>query len=288
MRFAIDCGHGQDNTKTGVFDPGACGSGLREHDLTLELGKKVEVALVTLGHEVLLLDSGRYWARDNIAEKWGANYYLSLHFDGSTNQGASGTSVYVNRGSARVHKEAAKRLGSAVAQTQNISWRGVFEKNFGTLGGLHPDMLLEVCFITNPKDILGYQDRSGSVCDVIVSFLLDWAGEPDKEVSMILQKGNKGDAVEHIQKMLLECGFTLPKYGADGDFGDETEATVKSFQKSHFLVVDGIVGRLTMASLRADYDEAIAPTTPDTSESDALRATVVKLQDKLDRIKAII
>lgn len=60
-----------------------------------------------------------------------------------------------------------------------------------------------------------------------------------------LRKGAKGDEVVLLQKLLLKSGEKLPKYGADGDFGTETLKAVKSFQKKHGLVVDGIVGPKT-------------------------------------------
>lgn len=64
-----------------------------------------------------------------------------------------------------------------------------------------------------------------------------------------LRKGNEGDGVVMLQKLLIEHGEKLPKYGADGDFGGETLRAVKSFQKKHGLVVDGIVGPKTWAEL---------------------------------------
>ena len=57
-----------------------------------------------------------------------------------------------------------------------------------------------------------------------------------------LRKGNKGSYVSLLQTLLLNRGYKLPKYGADGDFGNETFAAVKQFQQDWGLKVDGIVG----------------------------------------------
>lgn len=67
----------------------------------------------------------------------------------------------------------------------------------------------------------------------------------------IIQKGDKGEEVKKIQKLLLERGYKLPKYGADGDFGSETEAAVKAFQKDWGLKQDGIVGEETLKMLES-------------------------------------
>ena len=75
--------------------------------------------------------------------------------------------------------------------------------------------------------------------------------EPEKaETGMkTLRKGDKGADVKDLQKKLLALGYTLPKYGADGDFGKETEAAVKAFQQDNGLQADGVVGQKTWEAL---------------------------------------
>lgn len=67
-----------------------------------------------------------------------------------------------------------------------------------------------------------------------------------------LRQGNKGNDVEELQKLLMKHGYSLPRYGADGDFGNETLVAVKAFQSDKGLEVDGVVGAITWAALRAD------------------------------------
>ena len=64
-----------------------------------------------------------------------------------------------------------------------------------------------------------------------------------------LRKGDKGNSVVRMQELLMKAGEALPKYGADGDFGNETLNAVKHFQTTHGLKADGIVGKLTWAEL---------------------------------------
>lgn len=59
---------------------------------------------------------------------------------------------------------------------------------------------------------------------------------------------DRGDEVKDLQKRLAQVG--LDPGPADGVFGPKTEKAVKEFQKKHSLVVDGIAGPVTMASLR--------------------------------------
>lgn len=73
-----------------------------------------------------------------------------------------------------------------------------------------------------------------------------------------LRNGSRGDAVRELQEKLLSFGFSLPKYGADGKFGDETDSAVRLFQSLHGLYVDGVVGEKTWAAL--DGEKAEEPT----------------------------
>ena len=47
----------------------------------------------------------------------------------------------------------------------------------------------------------------------------------------MLKKGNRGKEVRELQEKLLSLGYELPRYGADGDFGKETESAVDQFKQ---------------------------------------------------------
>lgn len=70
--------------------------------------------------------------------------------------------------------------------------------------------------------------------------------------------GDKGPQVQAIQKMLLDKGYSVGRQGADGIFGEKTQAAVKRYQADQNkavsngkprLLVDGIVGYKTIAEL---------------------------------------
>ena len=74
--------------------------------------------------------------------------------------------------------------------------------------------------------------------------------EPEPVTHKTLRLGAKGPEVKEMQEKLMKAGEALPKYGADGDFGRETLAAVRSFQRKHPpLAVDGICGPKTWAEL---------------------------------------
>lgn len=73
----------------------------------------------------------------------------------------------------------------------------------------------------------------------------DTTDDPDP-ATVYVRKGDKGDAVLMLQWALFWEGEDLLR---DGDYGDETDYAVKSFQKKHSLEVDGIVGPITWRTL---------------------------------------
>ena len=57
----------------------------------------------------------------------------------------------------------------------------------------------------------------------------------------ILRNGMEGEDVKALQTNLIRLGYSCGKWGADGDFGSETETAVKKFQSDKGLPVNGIV-----------------------------------------------
>src|SRR5574340_768330 len=64
-----------------------------------------------------------------------------------------------------------------------------------------------------------------------------------------ITQGDRGPAVEDVQKRLLVLGFDLGSTGVDGVFWGVTLAAVRAFQQERGLSEDGIVGDETWAAL---------------------------------------
>ena len=65
----------------------------------------------------------------------------------------------------------------------------------------------------------------------------------------MLQSGDVGERVRAAQLLLIGRGYTCGGYGADGEFGAGTKASVINYQRDHDLEVDGIIGNQTWSSL---------------------------------------
>ena len=114
-----------------------------------------------------------------------------------------------------------------------------------------------------------------------------WDGEESAAPFAVLKNGSTGEAIKTLQENLLRLGYALPKYGADGKFGTETEKAIEAFQKAHGLTVDGKYGEATHEALMAALSEVPsneqpAPT-PDTptppADSTATTGRVIIVSD---------
>ena len=80
--------------------------------------------------------------------------------------------------------------------------------------------------------------------------------DPEPAGKPTIRKGDRGEYVTLAQTMLLNRGYRLPKYGADGSFGAETQAAVRLFQQDWGLTVDGVIGPKTWQMLESTPSKA--------------------------------
>ena len=79
---------------------------------------------------------------------------------------------------------------------------------------------------------------------------IKWDEEPQEFIfTRNLKKGMKGEDVKELQKLLMKKGYALPKYGADGSLGSETDRAIRRVQVDKKLKVDGIAGKNTITVL---------------------------------------
>jgi len=110
--------------------------------------------------------------------------------------------------------------------------------------------------------------------------------------SRLLKKGMVGSDVKAMQELLMQIGYKLPKYGADAEFGEETEAAVMGFQEDEGLKQDGLYGSETHAALMAavadddegqkvepDPEDIVPPTDQPADEPKPVGTTIVIVSD---------
>ena len=82
-----------------------------------------------------------------------------------------------------------------------------------------------------------------------------------------IRRGSSGEYVTLAQTLLIQRGYDLAPYGADGKFGAKTETAVKAFQRDNGLTADGIIGRNTWAALDSKTETMYTVTISHVSKS---------------------
>ena len=160
IKIYIDQGHNPQNPNAG-----AEGNGLKEQDLTYEIGLlTAELLAANPNFEVRLsrptaetslgsTNAQSLAARVNDANSWGADYFISLHANASTITSASGAEGYIYS-NASPAKELAEDIVEGISEATGLSDRGVFVRPslYVLRRTQMPSTLIEMGFITNAND----------------------------------------------------------------------------------------------------------------------------------------
>lgn len=160
IKIFIDQGHNPSNPNAG-----AEGQGLREQDITYDIGVRLAALLrADPNFEVLTsrnsptqvlgnTNAQSLAARVNAANSWGADYFISLHTNASQIASSSGNEAYVYALGGVAEDFAASILQGLSAAT-GLTSRGVFARPslYVLRKTQMPATLIEMGFITNAGD----------------------------------------------------------------------------------------------------------------------------------------
>ena len=182
IKIYIDQGH-----NPVVPNTGAEGNGLREQDITYEVGVRLARLLESNGSFDVRLsrptpetqlgtsNASSLRARVDEANSWGADYFISIHTNASTEPSANGTEVLVYSQpstSSRLAEDILREL----TEITGLSSRGVKSRP-----GLYvlrkttmPAVLVELGFISNRSDVIKMRDNPGLFARGIYQGILDF------------------------------------------------------------------------------------------------------------------
>lgn len=157
-KIFVDAGHGGP-------DPGAIGNGVVEEFVNLNVARYLAQDLRDAGYSVMeyrttsdenVLDNKNADLRQraSMANEWGADYFISVHTNSSTNPSAQGAEAYVYRLGGEAELLGESILESVSDRLGSIN-RGVMAANFAVLRLTDmPAVLVELGYLTNSTEAL--------------------------------------------------------------------------------------------------------------------------------------
>ena len=182
IKIYIDQGHNPLNPNAG-----AEGNGLREQDIVFAVGIElaellrangnfeVRLSRPTADTQIGTSNSSSLRLRVEDANSWGADYFISLHTNASTNPSATGSEAF-----AFSRPSAAFTLGEDILEGLNET-TGLRNRGMQVRSGLYvlrrtamPAVLVELGFITNASDAALMSGRPDLFAQGIYQGILDY------------------------------------------------------------------------------------------------------------------
>ena len=198
--------------------------------------------------------------RTGKANAFNADVYISCHHNAYTGTWGPWTGIETYTYDAPQANsnsvEIANVIHPLVVKATGLKDRGLKKQNFHVLRETAmPAILIEGGFMDSYIDINVLRDNAKLKAhgEAIAEGVALYFGLKLKEAEKdYLGIGDKGKAVKQLQENLIKVGYKLV---ADSSFGPITENTVKAFQRSNGLTVDGFYGPATKAKL----EDAVKP-----------------------------
>ena len=184
IKIFIDQGHNPVNPNAG-----AEGFGLREQDLTYDIGKRlanllegdpnfeVKLSRNSPTEQLGSSNSTSLAARVNTATAWDADYFISLHANASVNPEVSGTEGYAYSMNSEGYW-LGEEIVDSISEYTGIDNRGMYVRP--SLYVLRrtpmPAVLIEMGFITNSNDAYLMSERPQLFAEAIYDGILSYFG----------------------------------------------------------------------------------------------------------------
>ncbi len=184
IRIFIDQGHNPQG-----FNAGAEGNGLREQDVTYQVGVYLAdllnndprfVARLSRTTPTQVLgtsNASSLQARVNMANSWPANYFISIHCNANPNPAINGSEVYVYREGTQAYWLAQHILKEVVEEV------GTRDNGVRVNPSLYvlrrtsmPAVLVELGYLTNSADAANLRDNQRGFAQGIYNGLLSYFG----------------------------------------------------------------------------------------------------------------
>lgn len=170
MKLYLNAGHDL------MLDAGACGNGLKEAEVVHRVAELLEEHLVNAGVEVVAnVQDDDLGYVVNFANQSGADVFVSIHCNASTNKYARGTETFICPQSYTA-RPIANFVQAQIVNSLGTINRGVKEANFFVLTRTSMSaILVELAFISNSEDAELLRTQENEFAKAIARGLTDYA-----------------------------------------------------------------------------------------------------------------
>ena len=190
IRIYIDQGHNPQNP-----NPGAEANGVREQDINYTVGKELEALLLSngnfevevsrptpetqLGSNQATSSTASLRTRVQAANRWGADYFISLHCNANPNPQANGSEAYVYQRQGEAYS-LAENILTEMTKITGLRNRGVMINPalYVLRKTTMPAVLVEMGFITNPEEAQLLENQPALFAEGIYNGILSYFGIP--------------------------------------------------------------------------------------------------------------
>ena len=168
MKICINAGH------CIGFDSGAVGNFLQEANVTKEIATIIYDDLKAVGYEVLFVQENELYDIVDISNRWGADLFVSIHCNASTNKSAKGTETFAYSPNSNGDK-LAQCIQSQIINSLSTVDRGVKYAGYYVLKYTNcPAVLVETAFISNVSDEVILNSRNFDFAHAIARGVTDY------------------------------------------------------------------------------------------------------------------
>lgn len=171
------------------IDSGAVGNGLKECDVALKIGKRVEKYLKAAGFDVKLLQADTPTETFNEicdpANDWNADFFISIHCNSFASSSANGTESFCFSRGGTAEKLATAIHKRILKHIPELTDRGIKTANYAVLRKTKmPAVLVETAFISNAHDAKLLVEKEDEFARAIACGVTDYlqGGNPIPDV----------------------------------------------------------------------------------------------------------
>jgi N-acetylmuramoyl-L-alanine amidase len=277
IKIGLDAGHGLKTPGKETPD------GIKEWTLNDKVRDKVVKILADYDCEILHVDNNEGNTDESLASRLkkyrdaGVKVFVSIHHNALSGKwnSATGVEVFTDKNPTEKDKELAKCIYDRLVKYTGLKGRGIKEENWYVINqNTIPAVLVEGGFMDGKKDYEYIISDAGQTAyaKAVAEGLIEFLGLKKKKVEKVETEKKpvkKDNPILDWQKAAIADGYTqkkgyFKKYGADGEWGKESEYVAeKAICKKRLIYTNKNLTKIVQKTVGVKADGKFGKATKD-------------------------